>query len=153
MSAAEVNFILAESAQRGWAVGNAETLYNSAIKASFDTWGTAAGYASYIAQPKVKYDGTVKQIIEQKWIASWTAAGEAWFDYRRTGYPVLTPGPQSLRKVLPLRFYYMLEERNLNKANVDVALGKLQTTTYTESEGQNSAWSRPWVLQGTGKPW
>jgi hypothetical protein len=153
MSAAEVNFILAESAQRGWAAGTAETHYNNAIKASFDAWGLTAAYASYIAGSKVKYDGTVKQIIEQKWISSWTAASEAWFDYRRTGYPVLTPGAQSLRRVLPVRFYYMLDERNLNKANADAALERLQSTTYTESEGPNSAWSKPWLLQGTSKPW
>ncbi len=153
MSAAEVNFILAESAQRGWSVGDAETLYNAGIKGSFDAWGLTSSYAAYVGGSNVKYNGTVKQIIEQKWIASWTAAGEAWFDYRRTGYPELKAGPQALREVLPVRFFYMLDERNLNKANADAALGKLQTTTFTQADGSNSAWSKPWVIQGTGKPW
>jgi hypothetical protein len=47
----------------------------------------------------------------------------------------------------------MLDERNLNKVNTEAAMSKLETTTYTEADGKNSAWSKPWVLQGTGKPW
>ncbi|WP_435355714.1 SusD/RagB family nutrient-binding outer membrane lipoprotein [Emticicia sp. SJ17W-69] len=153
MSAAEVRFILAEAAWKGWAVGDAKTHYDAAIKASFDTWGVGSSYASYITGKDVVYNGTQKQIIEQKWISSWTAAAEAWFDYRRTGFPELTTGPASIRKVLPVRFYYMLDERNLNRINAEAAMGKLETTTYSEADGKNSPWSKPWVLQGTGKPW
>lgn len=153
VTAAEVNFILAEAAQRGWNVGNAETHYNAAIKASFDSWGLTAAYAAYVAGANVKYNGTVKQIIEQKWIASWTAATEAWFDYRRTGFPDLKPGPNGRRNVLPVRFYYMQDELNLNQTNSQSAVGKLETTTFSGADGANSAWSKPWVLQGTGKPW
>ncbi|GAB2778198.1 SusD/RagB family nutrient-binding outer membrane lipoprotein [Rhabdobacter roseus] len=153
MSAAEVRFILAEAALKGWAVGDAKTHYEAGVKASLDTWGVGGGYATYIANPGVAYEGTLKQIIEQKWIASWTAATEAWFDYRRTGYPELKAGPQAKRPVLPVRFYYMLDERNLNRDNVDAALNRIQTTTYSEADGKNSPWSKPWVLQGTTKPW
>ncbi|GAB3936627.1 SusD/RagB family nutrient-binding outer membrane lipoprotein [Larkinella terrae] len=153
MSASEVNFILAEAAQKGWAAGDAKARYEAAIKASLETWGVAGSYATYIAQKGVAYNGTQQQIIEQKWIASWTAATEAWFDYRRTGFPVLKSGPNSKRKVLPVRFYYMLDERNLNKANSDAALGRLELTPNSEADGKNSPWSKPWLLQGTGKPW
>jgi hypothetical protein len=153
MSAAEVHFILAEAAQRGWNVGNAETHYNNAIKASFDAWGVGGNYAAYIASPKVKYDGTLKQLMEQKWIASWNAAAQSWFDYRRTGYPELQPGTQAVRKAIPLRFFYMLDERNLNKANADVAMSRMELTNFSGPEAGNSAWSKMWVLQGTGKPY
>jgi hypothetical protein len=154
MSAAEVRFILAEAALKGWSVtGDAKTHYDAGIKASMDTWGTTAAYASYMTQKGVAYDGTLKQIIEQKWISSWTAAQEAWFDYRRTGFPELTVGPSAIRKVLPVRFYYMLDERNLNKTNTEAAMSKLESTIHTEADGKNSAWSKPWVLQGGSKPW
>ncbi|MFS0489291.1 SusD/RagB family nutrient-binding outer membrane lipoprotein [Leadbetterella byssophila] len=153
MSAAEVHFILAEAAQRGWNVGNAETHYNNAIKASFDAWGVGGNYAAYIASPKVKYDGTLKQLMEQKWIASWNAAAQSWFDYRRTGYPELQPGTQAVRKAIPLRFFYMLDERNLNKANADAAMSRMELTNFSGPEAGNSAWSKMWVLQGTGKPY
>ena len=153
MSAAEVRFILAEAALKGWTVGDAKTHYDAGVKASLDTWGVTSSYASYIAGKDVAYSGTQKQIIEQKWISSWTAAAEAWFDYRRTGFPELTTGPASIRKVLPVRYYYMLDERNLNKTNAEAAMSKLESTTYSEADGKNSPWSKPWVLQGTGKPW
>jgi len=154
MSGAEVRFILAEAALKGWSVtGDAKTHYDAGIKASMDTWGTTAAYANYMAQKGVAYDGTLKQIIEQKWISSWTAAQEAWFDYRRTGFPELTVGPATIRKVLPVRFYYMLDERNLNKINTEAAMSKLESTIHTEADGKNSAWSKPWLLQGGTKPW
>lgn len=159
MTAAEVHFILAESALKGWAAGNAQTHYNAAIQASFTAWGLAGQYGSYITQPAVAYTGTVKQLITQKWIASWTAATEAWFDFRRTGYPALVSGPNAKAPVLPVRLYYMLDERNLNAANIKIAEDGLETTTYSgygsdATNGyKNSAWSRPWICQGTGKPW
>ena len=154
ISATEVNFILAEAALKGWAVGGtAEDYYNKAIQSSFVTWGLSDQVAAYLQQENVMFNGTVKQIIEQKWIASWTAAAEAWFDYRRTGYPELEAGPYTIRSIIPVRFYYMTDEMNLNKANAELASGRLETTNYSEVDGANSAWSKPWVIQGTGKPW
>jgi hypothetical protein len=158
MSAAEVHFILAEaSGVKGWSAGDAQTHYNQGIQASFAAWGIESQSASYIAQPEVAYTGTQKQIIEQKWIAAWTTATESWFDWRRTGYPVLhgVEG-RTKAKELPVRFYYMLDERNLNGANVAAALNSLETTQYSNygADGEkNSAWSKPWIIQGTGKPW
>ena len=66
MSAAEVRFILAEAALKGWAAGDAKTNYEAGVKASMDTWGVTSSYAAYIAGADVKYNGTLKQIIEQK---------------------------------------------------------------------------------------
>lgn len=153
MPASEVRFILAEAAIKGWAVGSAQDHYNAAIQASFTTWGVANQAAAYLAQPNVAFDGTVKQIIEQKWVASWTAATEAWFDYRRTGFPELQAGPVAIRTVLPIRFYYPIIEQNLNLDNVEAASARLEITSFAEIDGNNSAWSRPWISQGTGRPW
>ena len=153
MSAAEVQFILAEAAQKGWVAGDAKTRYEAGVKASLTAWGLASSYATFIAQKGVAYDGTLAQLIGQKWIASWTSATEAWFDYRRTGLPALVAGPVAKRKALPLRFYYMRDELNLNKTNAGVAIEKLETTTNSQSDGKNSAWSKQWLVQGTGKPW
>lgn len=153
ISAAEVHFILAEAAQKGWAAGDAKTHYEAGVKASLTAWGLATTYPAFIVQKGVAYDGTLAQIIGQKWIASWTNATEAWFDYRRTGLPGLTPGPAAKRKALPLRFYYMRDELNLNKTNSNAAMEKLEMTANSQSDGKNSAWSKPWLVQGTGKPW
>ncbi|MHA8054011.1 SusD/RagB family nutrient-binding outer membrane lipoprotein [Aquirufa sp. Wall-65K1] len=153
VSAAEVNFILAEAALKGYSVGDAKTFYENGVKASLTTWGVGSTASAYLANAGVAYAGTVKQVIEQKWIASWTAATEAWFDFRRTGFPELKAGPVAKRQAIPVRFYYMQDELRINAKNTSAALDKLEVTNYSQADGKNSAWSKPWVIQGTGKPY
>ena len=154
LSAAEVHFILSEAALKGWSAGGtASDHYKAGVKASLDAWGLSNSYPSYIAKPVFAYSGTLDQIIGQKWIASWTAAAEAWFDYRRTGLPDLIAGTAAKRTVLPLRFYYGVNELSFNPVNAQNAADNLETTSYTAPDGNNSPWSRTWVLQGTGKSW
>ncbi|GHB62689.1 SusD/RagB family nutrient-binding outer membrane lipoprotein [Persicitalea jodogahamensis] len=153
ISAAEVHFILAEAAQKGWITADAKSQYEQGIENSLKTWGVGDKYPTYIAQKGVAYDGTLAQIMEQKWIASWTAATESWFDFRRTGLPALKAGPAAKRSVLPVRFYYTQDELNLNESNTMAALEKLEVTNYSQADNKNSAWSKPWLIQGTGKPW
>lgn len=157
ITAAEVHFILAEAATMGWNAGDAEDHYKSGVTASLSVWGFGAQAPAYLAQPNIAFDGTVEQIITQKWIASWSMATEAWFDWRRTGYPELH-GVQNrtVAPELPLRFYYPIEERNLNGSNVEAANQNLFSTQYSGFGGngpKNSPWSRPWIVEGTSKPW
>jgi hypothetical protein len=153
ISAAEVNFILAEAAAvYKWNTGNAATHYNNAVQASFTAWNMGSA-ASYLAQANVAFNGTQEQILTQKWISSWTMATESWFDWRRTGFPRLQGATQ--QGVLPVRFYYPLDERNLNEANANAAIEKLQASPFDDpwSGGtKNSIWAKTWLLQGTGKP-
>jgi hypothetical protein len=154
LSAAEVNFSLAEIALKGWNAGNtAEYYYKEGVKASLTAWGLASSYSSYIAKAGVTYNGILAQIMEQKWIASWTAASESWFDYRRTGLPDLKAGPAAKRAALPVRFIYGQNELLYNPDKAKLAIDKLETTSYNSTDGANSAWSKPWLLQGTSKPW
>ncbi len=151
ISAAEVNFILAEAASYSW-ISGAETYYNNGIRESFKAWGVSAGFDNYITG--APYDG-LKSIIQQKWIASWSAASEAWFDWRRTGLPVLKAGPSATRAALPLRFYYSLnDDLNTNTDNANAAISNLVRTSYASSDPtNNSAWSKTWLIEGTGFPY
>ncbi len=153
LSAAEVHFIIAEAALKGWTGESSQSHYEAGVEASFDAWGVSGDYAAYIAGPRVAYDGTLAQIMEQKWIASWTAAAEAWFDYRRTGLPALKHGVFVKREALPLRFYYSVSEIDYNPVNSSSAIELLEETEFSTIDGKNSAWSKMWVLQGTGKPY
>jgi hypothetical protein len=119
MTAAEVWFLKAEAALRGWAgSGDAKTDYETGITTSFQQWSVGAGgylsdatskQADY-ADPKnaannaaalstitIQWDGSanketmLERIITQKWIAMFPDGQEAWADYRRTGYPKLFP--------------------------------------------------------------
>jgi hypothetical protein len=151
ISAAEVNFILAEAAFRGW-MGGAENYYAQGIQQSFNSWGVGSEFSSYIT--RAPYNG-LESIIEQKWLASWTTAQESWFDWRRTGLPALVTGPSAKREGLPLRWYYhYTNEISKNPDNAAIAIGKLQPTQYKGTDQtNNSAWSKMWLLQGTNKPY
>ena len=154
LSAAEVNFTLSEAALSGWLVGGTtKSYYEDGVNASLVAWGLSNSYESYIANTDVAFNETLERIMEQKWIASWTAAAEAWFDYRRTGLPDLIAGPIAKRTVLPVRFFYGENELLYNPDNTKIAIDNLEETTYTASDGKNSNWSRTWLLQGTDKPW
>ena len=159
MSAAEVHFILAEAALKGWNVGEASVHYEAGIRASLETWEVEDTYDDYIAQPSVAYSDSdsdevnLTKIMTQKWIASWTAATESWFDYRRTGLPALQAGPAGKRSRLPVRFYYGDSELRMNDDKAQAALDRLEVTGFSGADGKNSAWSKPWVIEGTGKPW
>lgn len=167
-SYSEICFDLAEAAFKGWSVGqSAEEWYNEGIRASFDCWkvfdtyqqdvdnyaGCVKDYDAYIAQPSVAYNGTLDRIISQKWIASWQASCEAYMDWRRTGLPSLHIGWASFRAAIPLRFVYDNAELQNNPQNAAAAISKLETTPYNGTDGNNSSWSKCWLLQGTGKPW
>ena len=152
ISAAEVNFILAEAASYGWISGSAENYYDEGIQQSFNAWEVGDEFDSYI--DGAAYSG-LESIMEQKWIASWTAAAESWFDWRRTGLPDLKTGETAKRVVLPLRFYYHYDDEiSLNTVNAEAAISKLEPTQYLGTDvSNNSAWSKTWLLQGTNKPY
>jgi len=167
-SYSEICFDLAEASLKGWNVGgDAATWYNNGIKASFDTWqvfdtyqsdvdnyyGCVKDYDTYIAQPTVAFDGTLARIMEQKWIAAWQACNEAFMDWRRTGLPTLKIGWAAYRGQIPVRFGYNNSELQNNSTNAQVAIDKLTSSSYNGPDGNNSSWSKFWLLQGTGLPW
>jgi len=153
LSAAEVHFILAEVSMTGLAtIGTPKEHYEAGIKASFEAWGLAQDFEEYIAG-EAAFNNSLEQIMTQKWIAGWSASTESWFDYRRTGLPTLKAGPAAIRRVLPVRFYYMQDELTINEANANEAVSRLETTQYSQTDEKNSAWSKFWLIQGTGKPW
>ena len=131
MTYSQVQFMLAEGAFRGWISGSAEEFYNEAIKASFEQYGvySGSGFAAYIAQPSVAYTASngLQQIITQKWVALFLNGYEAWAEWRRTGYPVLTPPAKTISPsgVIPTRQGYPTTERDLNGDNYKAALQRL----------------------------
>ncbi len=148
MGYAEVCFILAEAAQRGYSAGGTQqTWYQNGIQASLTYWGVGGSYSSYITKAGVAYNGTLSQLIEQKYIAGYLNAQETWFDWRRTGLPVITIGNAGYRNSLPLRFKYDMTELNVNGDNAAVAVAKLVPTPNTAQLGNDDSWSKMWLLQ------
>lgn len=147
ISYSEVCFILAEAAQKGWSVGSQQTWYVNGVRASFDLWNISADANTYLSGAGVAYDGSLAQIMEQKWIANWTVAVESWSDWRRTGLPALTVGPRGKRDAMPLRFRYDATERERNIDNYNSAITNLVQTEFTAQDGNDSSWSKFWLLQ------
>jgi hypothetical protein len=122
---AEVQFYLAEAAERGFIAGPAATYYNNAITASIQMWGdnNAGDATAYLAQPAVIYAtaaGTWQEKIGyQEWIASYNRNWESWTLIRRLGYPdidVVSP-PVGEVSNFPLRLYYPINEVSSNPIN------------------------------------
>jgi hypothetical protein len=125
-SYSEVEFLLAEAAARGFAVGGtAESHYNAAVTASIEEWGgSATDAATYLAQPSVAYTtatGDYRQKVgTQAWIALYNQPVQAWAIWRRLDYPKLT-APVDALSPIPLRMTYPSVEQNLNSANYNAA--------------------------------
>lgn len=124
MQYAEVQFILAEAAQRGWITGNAQDFYEEGVRASFEFWNTDQDMTIYLAQPGVAYDGQQETILRQKWLASFMTGMEAWYDFRRTGFPTdIVPGQDNVNSdEVPVRFLYPDQEQSLNADNYQQAV-------------------------------
>jgi len=129
MTYAELQFILAEAQEKGLIdVGTAETYYTNGINASFKFYGITPE-ASYFTQGEVAYTGSSEEKLEkignQKWIASYFQGLEAWFSWRRTGYPVLEPSVDNQNDDrIPVRFIFPRIEQSLNSVNRDAALAR-----------------------------
>lgn len=150
ISYSEVQFILAEARERGFiTTGTAEEYYINGIEGSFDyyesrlTIGSFTDIAAiiqpedtYFVQEDVAYNGSQEERLEkigtQKWLSLFFNGMEAWYDWRRTGYPEITPGPAAFIPTVPVRFIYPTDVQALNAENYQAAIsiqGPDQITT------------------------
>lgn len=149
----EMCFNLAEGINRGWASGSAEQWYMKGIMASQEFYGVKTGtlnlrysrtggrdaadfgtftlpfdFDSYYAQPLVKYSGNnqagLEQIITQKYLAFFMNSGmEAYFNYRRTGFPAFMTGVGTGNSGrIAQRWQYPVSERTTNEDNYKMAI-------------------------------
>lgn len=127
IQAAEVHFILAEAAQRLLINEDAKIYYEEGIRLSFEYWNVPQDIATYISQAGVAYDGELETIITQKWLASFLVGLEAWYDFRRTGFPsIIVPGPDNVNNgMVPVRFIYPDSEQTLNPENYKEAVSAI----------------------------
>lgn len=138
---AQVLLAQAEAAQLGWTTGNAKSLYEAAIKASMEQWGvySASAYDNYLKGADVAFNNAkaIEQIGTQRWIALFYQGVEAWAEWRRTGFPKLTPAAKPLNggTEIPRRLAYPTHEVTLNKINYDAAVSK---------QGKDDQYTRVW---------
>lgn len=127
MRAAEVYFHIAEAKMLGYNVGSyaatAEEAYNKAVALSLEENEVSDADAEAYLAGAGKFDGTVKKIWYEEWVAMFKQGMEGWSLYRRTGMPetmYIAPGRANKyanHNVPPLRSPYPATEKNLNSAN------------------------------------
>ncbi|ALD20287.1 SusD/RagB family nutrient-binding outer membrane lipoprotein [Hymenobacter sp. DG25A] len=123
MSYAEVEFLLAEAAARGFAVGGtAAEHYGKGVVASIKEWGNSEADALvYLAAHPYNPADYKKSIGFQKWIALYGQPVENWKEVRRLDEPKLATANNAVLDAMPKRYTYPIPEQNLNTANYNAA--------------------------------
>lgn len=128
----ELLFLMAEAALEGDISGGqakATEYYLKGIESSFSENGIATEYGAYVAQAPVILSSTkataLEQIAEQKWLALFGQGLEAWIEWKRTQYPVLSPALESTLSTVPYRFPYPTLEQSVNKDSYEAAAANI----------------------------
>lgn len=145
MNKDEVSFLLAEAAVKGYISGNADTYYRNGIRFSMKRWGVKdADITTYLAQTGIALPsdnaGKLAKIAEQKWIALFSVASEAYLDLRRTKLPDIFKSGNLVNYPFPIRYRYPGNELGQNKTAYDKGVATLVPAEDTE-------FSKIWLLQ------
>lgn len=115
---AEYNFIRAEAALRFGVVGDPDNFFQKGIVASMQDAGVAQSEIDSYLASHGSLTGTaeekLKQIMEEKFVANFGVVVEPWTDWRRTGYPAITPPVNAVVNFIPRSLYYPQSEIDLN---------------------------------------
>lgn len=138
VTAAQTLLLLAEANFRGWiTTSTAAQYFADGIKAHMDQMVTfdaasavsAGARDTYIAANPLTAGTELQQINTQYWIASFLNGPETFANFRRSGFPLLTPNPygQPSNPDVPngtfiRRLTYPTSELSVNAANVSTAI-------------------------------
>lgn len=139
---AQTKLLLAEAAYRNLLTGlpgalTARQYYEEGIIASMDGYSifpntvpvTASEKSSYLARPGVAYldADALNQVNTQYWIECFNNGYEGWCNWRRSGFPVLSPNlfNNNLNGGFIRRFSYPVAEQTANTANYEAAVAGL----------------------------
>lgn len=135
VTASQTLLLEAEAAQRGWTAGNVASLYNAGVRAGMDQFKQyissseipVASQDAYLLARPFDPAKALEQINTQYWISSYINWDEAWANFRRSGYPALTPNPYpqadpDVKGGFIRRLTYPDREYSVNEANVRAAV-------------------------------
>lgn len=141
MTYAEVEFMLAEAALRGWHSGDAASHYENGVRAAMLNWAfygveapTVAQIDAYLAANPFNTANGMEMIGEQYWAATFLNPWEGYANWRRVEYPVLTPvnyPGNATNGTIPRRLKYPDSEYTLNEENVRAADSRQGPNEFT----------------------
>jgi hypothetical protein len=136
----ETELLLAEAAVRGWNTGVAATHFANALAADMQTLAqlnqtpvaviSATDIATYVAAHPLVAGSELQQINMEYWVETCTTFNynEAFANWRRSGYPVLTPivyPGQYISGQIPRRMPYPITLPQTDGTNYQAAVGRL----------------------------
>lgn len=131
MNFAEVQFIKAEAALKGYTTQNPATFYNSGTDAAIKHWlpNWTGNVQTYLEEADIQWDDTesfdekMEKIHKQKYYALFLVDYQQWFEYRRTGHPILPKGAGLVNGgVMPARMNYPVYVQSANPTNYRIAV-------------------------------
>lgn len=149
MSYAELQFILAEAKFNNYFSGGntAEEYYYAGIYGSYAQygnylvsavdaaiglpsadWTTDSLAADFIANDDYAWDAAngMQLIATQRWVATFDQGLQSWFEWRRTGFPILTPAAAGANNgLIPVRVPYPTDEAARNPSSLAAGIALL----------------------------
>ena len=136
---AETELMKAEASLKGWITSDANTHFTNGVTAAITQWvdfdasfaRTPAEISAYIAGrgfAAASATDKLRLIGEEYWAATWLNDIESWSNWRRTGYPVLTPTQDPNRweaNQIPRRLRYWESEIADNPVNYEAARSRI----------------------------
>ena len=127
----ELQLILAEASIKGYiTTGSAREYYERGTLAGITLWGHEVP-SFYLKTELTAWDDhydefrKMELIHLQKYYALFFTDMQSWFEYRRTGHPVLPIGPGHLNKgKMPVRLNYPVYVQNANRENYRKAVAE-----------------------------
>lgn len=130
---AQTQLLLAEAAQRGWTTGNAADFYNAGVTAHMKQLGdydasalvSDANVTAYLQKNPYSTTNGLELINRQYWVASLLNGPEAFANFRRSGFPILTPNTYSGKEIkgdFIRRLSYPDSEISVNQSKLNEAL-------------------------------
>ena len=125
--------LYAEAIVRGWATGDAAGIFAEGIRANMeqfaqwpgDTEIASSDIETYINTHPLETGSELEQINTQYWVSAFLNGPETWANFRRSGFPVVSPneypGSDLKSEDFIRRLTYPDSELTVNKANVDEA--------------------------------
>jgi len=139
---AEVELLLAEAAVNGWYNGDPETHYNNGVEAAMQYFTaydasldiTDEQVEAYLTENPYNSANGLEMIGEQYWVATFLNDYESWANWRRTGYPTLTPVtyPGNITNgQIPRRLRYFEAEYGNNGDELQAAISRQGPDEFT----------------------
>jgi len=131
---AEVEFLLAEAAIRGFIATNATEHYQKGMESALKQYeiydaqlsipDTTINHYLFNQSLSDNFDTALQQINTQYWAATFLNGFEAYANWRRSGCPVLAVYGMNVDKEIPRRLPYPLVEYSVNGAQVQAAVAR-----------------------------